>query len=266
MSARGARARRAAKQKTIGAVLLTLVVAVVIGVIVWKTQQPPLPTALLCPADGPRAHIAFLVDKTDPLGFTQSKALAGLLETFASGRRVREGELLSVYALGQDFRKDSEPLFEKCNPGDGRDKSGWKDNPELWKKRFDTEFKDPILRLQEDLKALQPAAQSPIMEMIQHVGLHFARHDVKGPRRLVILSDMLHNTTDYSMYVEEPDFGALQKRPRFQKLRAKLRGADVEILVLLNRPQIQNRRLTKFWEDYLEDAGAKLQAVDFAPG
>ncbi|MEX2164988.1 MAG: hypothetical protein WD823_12205 [Sulfuricaulis sp.] len=266
MTVRGARDRRAARQKTVASILLGLLVAVAIAVGAWRVGQRPGPTALLCPAEGAKAHIALLVDMTDPLSFTQGKALSGLVASFASGRRVKEGELLSVFALGSDLRKDSEPIFEKCNPGDGKDKGNFDDNPKLWAERFAKDYERPVLQLEEQLKAVRAAKQSPIMEMAQLMGLRFDHHGVKGPRRLIIVSDMLHNTADYSMYVEPPDFPALEKRPHFQKLRAKLPGVDVEILLLLNRPEIQNRRLTKFWEEYFKDAGAVLQGVDFAPG
>src|SRR5882672_1022560 len=250
----------------VGSIVLIATVAALVSVAIWKFNQDPSPTALLWPPEGPRAHIALLVDKTDPLTFTQAKAFAGLLSSFSSGRRVKEGELLSVFVLGEDFRKTADPIFEKCNPGDGRDKSKVKDNPDLWKKRFREEYEVPVLQLEDQLKSLKPAARSPIMEMIQLVSVAFERRDVRGPRRLIIVSDLLHNTSDLSMYSESVDFETAMKRAEFQRLRAKLPGTDVDVFLLLNRPEVQNRSLIKFWEDYFKDAGAVLQHVEPVPG
>jgi len=241
-------------------------VAALLGVGIWKFNRGPGPTALLCPAKGPKAHIALLVDKTDPLTFTQAKAFAGLLSNFASGRRVKEGELLSVFVLGEDFRQTPDPIFEKCNPGDGQGKSILEDTVELWKKRFKEEYEAPVLQLEDQLKALKPSARSPIMEMIQLVSLTFEKHDVQGPRRLIIVSDLLHNTSDLSMYSGSLDFQAAMKRPALQRLRTRLPGTDVDVFLLLNRPEVQNRSLIKFWQDYFKDAGAVLQHVEPVPG
>src|SRR2546426_6186918 len=241
------RGRRARRQTIIASLLLLAVLGAAGGIGLWKFSRPAGPSAILCPHDGPKAHVALLVDKTDPLSFTQGKAFASLLRTYSAGRRVREGELLSVFVLGEDFRDTAEPLFEKCHPGDGSDKNPLTENPELWRKRYQEQFEKPILELERLLKTEKPAARSPIMEMVQLVGLNFQKHDVRGPKRLVIVSDMLHNTPTYSMYSDPIDLEWLRKRPVFQRLRAKLPGVDVEILLLMNRPDVQNRGLIRFW-------------------
>jgi hypothetical protein len=98
------------------------------------------------------------------------------------------------------------------------------------------------------------------------VALRFAKFDVRGRRSLIIVSDMLHNTPAYSLYRQSQDFAALRTTPEFARLRSKLEGADVELLLLMHTPQLQSRRLTKFWEDYFRDMGARLQRVEPLPG
>ena len=81
------------------------------------------------------------------------------------------------------FRETAEPLFEKCNPGDGSSRSKLTENPELWKRRYQNEFVTPLLALEENLRALVPAKRSPILEMMQVVALRFAKYRARGPRQ-----------------------------------------------------------------------------------
>jgi hypothetical protein len=207
-----------------------------------------------------------LIDKTDPLTFTQGRALRQLLDDLAKGRFAREGELLSVFVLGEDIRATADPIFERCNPGDGSSRSNLTDNPELWKRKHDQEFVKPLVALEDQMRAPKAASVSPIFEMLQVVALRFAKFDVRGRRSLIIVSDMLHNTPAYSLYRQSQDFAALRTTPEFARLRSKLEGADVELLLLMHTPQLQSRRLTKFWEDYFRDMGARLQRVEPLPG
>ena len=108
-----ARQRRARKQIIFGTLLLVGLLGIGTGLLVWKLKQPKPPTALLCPAEGAKGHVAVLVDKTDPLSFTQGRAFQALLDNLATGKIAQEGELLSVFVLGEDFKKSADPLFER---------------------------------------------------------------------------------------------------------------------------------------------------------
>ncbi len=220
-------------------------------------------TKLLCSSkDGPLAHIVLLVDKTDPLTFTQGKEFSQILEDFAKIKYVREGELLSVFVLGEDFKQTADPIFEKCNPGDGSNQSMASGNPKLWKQMFEDEYLKPLVALESELKSQTALKQSPILQMLQVVALRFAKYNVQGPRRLYIVSDMLHHTPDLSLFREQPDFLSLTKRPAFARLRAKLDSVDTTVFLLLHKPQLQTIRLSKFWEDYFRDMGGSLQKFD----
>lgn len=266
MSRLSVRERKARKQKLLAAGLIVLTVAGFGGLAAYKVNQPPGPDPLLCPATGARGHVIVLIDKTDPLSFTQRKAVEDLLAGMAAGRHVREGELLAVYALGEDFKANAEPIFMRCHPGDGADKRRFKDNPEMWRKRYEEEFAKPIRGLLDKVVANQAATKSPIIEMLQLVGLAFERHGISQNRRFYVVSDMLQNTPEYSQYRDKPNFSSFSKRPSYPKMRAKLQGVDVEILMLMHRPEAQRRDLVQFWEEYFKDGGATVQKVDPLPG
>jgi len=241
---------------------LLVVLVVVVGTAYFiMTRAEGLDKKTLCPAKGPIGHYVLLIDKTDPLTFTQNEAFAVMLRELVE-KRIPEGYLLSVFSLGEDFKETAKPLAELCNPGSGKDKSELTSNKTQLKRQYQDRFIDPLLKQSASLVGLQSAKQSPIFEMLQMVGINaFRKHDVKGEKRLIILSDMLHNTTQFSMYKGLVEYSEFTASPYGQKAQPDLHGVEVEINYLINTPQLQTKRNLKFWEDYFNKAGARIVAV-----
>jgi hypothetical protein len=225
-----------------------------------------LDPATLCPASGPKGHAVLLVDQTDPLNFTQKQAFLEYLAEFGRGK-IGEGELLSVFVLGQDFTGNARPIFEMCNPGKGEDKSVWTSNPERLRRQFEDKFLKPMAVLADRLQSATPSRDSPIMEMLQLVSINgFRAKSVEGPRRLFVVSDMLQNTGSYSQYRGDADFPGFRDTVPFQKVKTDLDNVEVELAYLLNSPQRQTRRHLKFWEDYFREMGARIVSVRILEG
>jgi len=218
--------------------------------------------AQLCPAGGPKGHYVLLVDKTDPLTFTQKEAFQVRLRELVE-KRTPAGYLLSVFVLGESFRENAKPLVELCNPGSGTDRSALTANLVHLRRQYDERFIAPLMNESDALQSTTPSKTSPIFEMLQLVGINaFQSHDVKGERRLIVMSDMLHNTPQYSMYRGSPDFAAFARTDYGLKTQAQLPGVEVELDVLMNTPALQTRRNLKFWEDWFGKAGARIVLVD----
>lgn len=257
-----AHARRKKKQ-----ILLSILIGLVIcglaavGVYAAANREGVLNKTTLCPETGPTGHVVLLVDKTDPLNFTQKQAFHTFLEDLA-GQGVPPGQLLSVFVLGEDYTATATPLLELCNPGDGHDKSTLTANPKKLKKQFEQRFREPVLKLVDQLQATEPAKYSPIFEMVQLASINgFRKQHVDGPRRLYIVSDLMHNTPQYSMYHSDYRFESFIDSAYGRKMTADLKGVDVELQYILNAPQLQTRRHLKFWEDYFTQSGARIAAV-----
>ena len=256
-------ARRARREVLLGASAFVAAIAIAGGA-AWAYFSRPSDEldAQLCPAGGPKGHYVLLVDKTDPLTFTQKEAFQVRLRELVQ-HRTPKGYLLSVFVLGESFRDNARPLVELCNPGDGSDRSALTANLARLKHRFDDGFIAPLMAEADALQAATPSKTSPIFEMLQLVGINaFQSHGVKGERRLVVMSDMLQNTTQFSMYRGAVDFQAFARSDYGRKVQAQLPGVEVELDVLMNTPQLQTRRQLKFWEDYFDKAGARIVLVD----
>ena len=263
MVVRGKRAKGRQRNHLFMGIGLFILVFLSIGALLYHevTKEPPINTATLCPAKGPTGHFVLLVDTTDPLNFTQKQSFAVFLDELVK-KRVPEGHLLSVFVLGEDFKTNAEPLVELCNPGSGENKSAMTSNVERVRKTYEEKFIKPLLLQGEALQGTQPAKASPILEMLQLVAINgFRKHDVKGERRLFLMSDMLHNGSAFSMYRATPSFEDFSSTDYGRKTQADLRDVKVELHYLLNSPQLQTRRSLLFWENYFIKAGARLVEV-----
>lgn len=255
-------------QLSVGVLLLIIVIAVVTGGMVYlaTSETPILNQENLCPADGPSGHFVLLVDKTDPLTFTQKHAFMVTLRELIE-KQVPKGYMLSVFVLGEDFKTTAEPIVELCNPGTGSDKSEFTANLKKLRRQYEDKFLQPLLKQIEYLVAAQPAKASPIFEMLQLIGINsFRKHDIKGERRLIIMSDMLHNTQQFSMYNDSLDFATFTSSDYGRKTQPELQGIEVELHYLINTPHLQTKRNLKFWEDYFNNAGARIVAVRLLGG
>lgn len=263
MSRYGARAKRRDTFMWLAGGALSLIALVVVAFVFIKqvSRDPPLDKDTMCPASGPLGHIVLLVDRTDPLTFTQRQsfhvAMKELVET-----KVPEGHLLSVFVLGEKFEQSALPLIELCNPGSEVGKSQLSANLKRLRMQYEERFVRPLEGVAASLVAEEPSKASPIFEMLQLVGINgFRKHAVKGPKRLVLVSDMLHNTPQFSMYAGPADFDAFDSTDYAKRAQAELRDVSVEVHYLMTTPKLQTRRNQIFWERYFDRAGARLSEV-----
>lgn len=242
------------------ALLTAIAIAAAAGYVLLSRPRDIDPKTL-CPADGPRGHYVLLVDTTDLPGFTQKLALEVILRDIVE-KRIPEGCLVSVFAIGEDVEANAEPLIERCNPGTGEDRSPMTANLKRLRHRYDKQFRDALLEEALPLMARRPSNASPILEMLQMTGVNaFRRHDVQGERRLIVVSDMLHHTPQFSMYRGVLDYSAFADSGYARKVQAELAGVEVEIHYLINKPERQTRRNLAFWEQLFRKAGARIVSV-----
>ena len=263
MARRSAAAKkRQTKNVAVGIAAIVLFLSAVAGAMYYVlTRDAGIDRQTLCPKGGPLAHTVLLVDKTDPLNFSQKEAFLRLLEELVD-RRITPGELVSVFVLGEDFRDGAKPLVEVCNPGSGEGKSELTANVAKLNATYRERFREPLLKQADALISTKPAKGSPILEMLQLISINgFRKHAVKGPNRLIIVSDLLHKTAQYSMYQGPMDFEALANTDYGRKMSAELPGVEVEIHHVLNYPKLQNRRQLDFWKAYFSRSGAKTMSV-----
>lgn len=255
------RPRRRDRKKSgdrLGVLIIAGVALVVLaggGVAVFLSQARVTLDESFCPADGPTAVTAVLIDRTDVLNPVQQAHVRE--ELLAVSDEVPTRGLFAIYSVGSTEEGLLQPEFWLCNPGRGDELSELTGNPRLAEQRWKEFFGGPLQQVFDSMLDGGAAQASPILESIQSVALTaFSQAGVADkPKRLVIVSDMLQHTSGLSHYRGDLDFSKLRADPYYQKVRTDLGGADVRILYV-HRPtaaSIQDEWHLQFWLDYFLD-------------
>ena len=145
-------------------------------------RGPPRDQETLCPKTGPIGQTLILVDKTDPWSEVQAGRLKTLVKQI--GEDLPADRLLSIYVFNDIFEPGFPALISLCNPG-----------------RTASEL------IGKALKTLtQPSKgnQSPIIEAIGDVVSRRENRVAEGDRKLVLVSDMLQNSSQFTVFGNGP--------------------------------------------------------------
>jgi hypothetical protein len=267
--ARLSRRERAKRRRefTYGTLILILIAMIASFLLYQFTHRSEgFDPETLCPVTGPKGHYVLLVDKTDPMTFTQKTALETLLKELVE-RKIPEGYLISVFVMGEDYKEASKPLVEICNPGKGNGKSELTTNLKQLKRQYNKKFITPLMQQMQAMVSNQSAKYSPIFEMLQMVSLQsFQRFPMDGERHLLIVSDLLHNTPELSLYKKLPSVEDFESSDYARRTFIELKDVKVDLYLLFNSPQFQTDSWMDFWEAYFEKTGATITSVTPMPG
>lgn len=240
------------------------VAAVLGGILYYKMNHDTLDKETLCPSKGPKGQYVVLIDNTSPFPFTQRAALSQRLQTMVLND-IPEGHLLSVFLLGESFQKNEKPIFERCNPGQWRDRNQITATKKFVDRDFNDKFSKPLDAVVRQISLDEHSKLSPIFQMLQLVGINgFDHSNVQGERKLVIYSDMLANMPDFSMYKSKRhSYADFAKSPYGRNAQAPgLSGAIVTINLLANEQNApQTNELANFWAQYFEANGASVEQI-----
>jgi hypothetical protein len=251
----------------LGSLSFLLVIALTgAGVWWWGQKKSGIDATTLCPSDGPIGHNVLLIDKTDPFNLPQKSAF-DLIVTDLVTKQTPPGYLLSIYVLGDDFKAQTKPLVELCNPGDAKGHSELTENIKQLNRQYKERFLKPVFQQSTELLSVSTAHESPILEMLQMVNLNsIKRHDVDGPKQLIVLSDLLQNSKQLNMYKSTPNFESFNQTSYAQKTRVSFEGVEVKVHLLQNMPDLQKQSLFDFWKKYFMNSNAASFELTPLPG
>ena len=254
-----ARRRRSGRPSSLpGVAVLVVVGALVVAVfggigfyIYWTTSHfEPIDDVTLCPKKGIVAQSIVLLDTTDAFAeVTRSDVLNKLDDLVKS---VPKGGLLDVRILDENPGQIGR-VVSLCNPGDGADAP----NPELARKKWEKGFAEPVRGSLDRAVSGTEQRYSPILAAIQQVAAELisSAHQKTIPTRVVVVSDLLENTSFYSMFHDGPSFEKFVTKAGARYL-TDLAGADVEFwMVQRDRPAIDQTKLAEFWLRWTDASG-----------
>lgn len=202
------------------------------------------------------AHRVIVVDTSDSLSTEERKLVRRVIdrEALAAGAY----EKVSVLAVESDDPYQPKRLFSACAPKKASDATGMSENPHLygavWKRRFGAPLDAAI---ETELSGVSQN-RSPLIQSIWGISRLYDFGPDVGRRRLVITSDMLQNSSEFSQYGNTPNYQAYAQT-HFGRLHLpNLRGVEV-VIYYLARPTtlpLQTGAHVKFWKGFFNAAGA----------
>ncbi len=261
-----ARQKRQARNRRKGIAILSVsfvaLGAATAGYIYLKQSRSQLDPDTLCPTTGPTFTTAILIDSTDPLAAVQKDYVQKYFDEFSE--TIPRGALVSMYSASNYSEQQFEPTARLCNPGDGSGASELTSNPQRLRQRWQDMFREPFRNMVETDIERHSASQSPLLEMLKALSVDaFPLKDRSFPMQLIVVSDMLANTPQYSHYRNDVSFELLQEQAYFVHLFPNLRGVDVRVLYVGREglEKIQTRRHAEFWAAYFRFVGANLKSI-----
>ena len=222
-----------------------------------KEKVPRLDVSSLCPIDGPKGITVVLIDTSDDLPrATKDEALIIIRNIV---RQLPNYYRLDIKGLDIPGMK-SRLIFSKCNPGNGAGLSEWTASPTLAKERWKKSFEQPAITAIEGSLSDAKANSSPIMAAIQDIAIQefTGAVAVNAPKELVIISDMIESTSEYSQYPGKGDltYERFQRSKAYLKFRTDLRGANLDIRYV-TRPaaKLDSVSHANFWKKWASDNG-----------
>lgn len=262
---RGRRSNSSGAAKTGIAIVAAVGLLAGMGYMFWWANHNATTLALdevtLCPtATGPVGMTAVLIDLTDPLSPAQSAQLRAWLDNEIS--QAPRGTQFTMGIVSEDASKwGATPAL--CKPQDAGSANAITQNANLIDKRYNEKFLTPLSANIDRLTGPTDAKHSPIMESLQALVAGTPGFiTYHGPRRIVLVSDLLQNSDVLSFY-RGGTWDSFHKSPDFQRIGATLGDADIAIYQV-PRPLEGVRNpavLEDFWVRYFDIQGAHLPTL-----
>jgi serine/threonine protein kinase len=252
--------------------VLTVVATLIFGALAARLvyvqrTTPDLDQTTMCPVNGAKGLIVLLLDATNSISPFQQADLRRHLQDIQE--TVPEYCALDVYTVSA--AKDG--LLKSvgasvCNPGYGRNARAFTSNPHVMKEKWKKRFSLPLNAVLASMLVTPPSDQSPILEGIQSVAVaEFGKLPAgTTTRKLIIVSDMLPNTPEYSQYHGIESFDEFRRSSYYRRVRPDLHGVEVELYYLRRDQGPQVKQHIEFWERYFADSGATLVHVVLVQG
>ncbi len=244
-----------------GAALIGVSIAVLglaAGLVAWRQLAAPIldPVTLRDAGRPVSGKVAVLLDVTDPLDASQLAAVTEWLRELEL-TSLRPNEQVTAWVLGTMESGGLSRVFSRYYPG--RESDAVLHNPATSAARCESLFSGPLREAVTRAANGPHFLRSPILEAIREVASQPEFTEGRGPRKLIVASDLEQNTATLSFYRSVPSFAAFWNSACAAPLRVDLHGVPVDVLYLPRGTAATTlgSSLEHFWRQYLTACGAK---------
>ena len=211
-----------------------------------------------------------LLDLTDPLNKAQKEFF--LKEIKELKDQIPKHHSLTIYTLDEDLDLNKSRKITMCNPGTVEDIESTYDkisiNPNEIKKRwvegFSKQISDVVNNIMFDNNSQN---SSPVMEMFQLIAINEFKGFEGVDNEIIILSDMIQNTPEMSMYQNGIDsFSKFKKSDYFSKIRTNLnKNVTIKLFIIKrdgSRAMQGDEDFTNFWFSYFYEGNNSKKNIE----
>ncbi len=216
-------------------------------------------SSAVCSAD---AHTMVAVDRTDPL--TPAQRVRFRIEMDRVLASLATGERLTIIPIEETVPSPLKPILSLCRPPDGSDAHWLYDNKKFFMRDFEAGFGLPLASATAMLEEPAQSPQSPILQTIKAIAELPTFASSVGRRRLIIISDMLENTTAYSQYRDgAQQYEQFHRSVFARQVSTTLEGVAVRVVYLRNEQAVRHQVAMHrtFWQRYFESSGARVEGL-----
>lgn len=209
-----------------------------------------------------------LLDLTDSLNKAQKEFFIKEIQSLK--KNLPKHHSLTIYTLDASLDLKSSRKITMCNPGTIDDINTTYQkisiNPKEITKRWNEDFSNQITNVISNIIIEEDAQNSsPVMEMFQLIALNEFKDFEGADNNLLILSDMIQNTNQMSMYKNGIiSFSEFKKAEYFSKVFTNLNNnVAVELLIIKrdgSRIMQQSKNFVNFWAQFFMNGN---RAKDF---
>lgn len=265
------RGRQSRSKNNLGLLFIGVAILAILSLYAFRahleSKHVELDSETHCPVEGSPKYVAIVFDKTDSYNPIQKQFLKRFFTRFKTD--IPTGTRIALFVINQKTKQQIQPEFVVCNPGTGEEASYWTANPTALRQQWQARFVQPLDDAIDEFMRPSVADNSPIFEMLQIVALSgYPTGTENADKLMIIVSDMLHHTPEWSHYKGEMDFNSLLEQPYYQKIRTDLHNTEIQILYLRREgaEKLQTKGHAYFWADYINSINGRVTLIEKIDG
>lgn len=204
-------------------------------------------------------HTVILVDQSDPFNTTDLDWVSAFLDSEARALPLHGRLTLMVPNSGNPY--DPALVYSGCSPGSAADANPIFENPKMIEQAWQARFYAPLTSKVSAALVDTVAPSSPLIEAIYTIA---DRPDFQagGPaRRLILVSDLIHHSKEFSMYRSGADMAVLAASPLGESL-PRLDGVEVVARIVPRQEyDVPLGEVKAFWREWFAQTGASYGSV-----
>lgn len=237
--------------------LLVVVLAAIVGIIAFwvVTQAPRTDPETNCRLDRrDPAHVVVLIDQSDPFRESDLQWVEQVLHN--------ETNAVATYGRVSALALTSTPyepslLFSRCSPGSPEGVNEAFRNKAFVELEWRRQLFNPLMGVTREALVNLRQDRSPIAEAIVEIASRSDFTSAVPQRRIVIISDMLQNSPDYSYY--DSGLSVSRFESALGSVMPDLTGVEVSVHIVPRRSHnVDVRRLEGFWRQAIERQGGSF--------